>query len=210
MITQRICARVSECTRINEYLLIKNLEFALNVRAFPLLFVYHENNSPSFMLSYFVTQVDEDMWNIMRRRFARRFRSDFIFPKTRPHLWSLSRVINNGLSFVGFNAAATPHKAKLSTPPGTSSPPPFMPLRKGVAREKTSLETCTRNCFGVSLNQIPRFFRVEEHLRAFRREIKLRSQYKLSPQFNQSLQSTSLVIIEKTFLTNPLQPPYNF
>lgn len=34
---------------------------------------------------------------------------------------SLSRVINNGLSFVGFNAAATPHKAKplplLAGPP---------------------------------------------------------------------------------------------
>lgn len=112
------------------------------------------------------------------KRYARadsRSSSNFIFPKLVPPTsrQSLSRVINNSLSFVGFNAAATPHKAKLHPSWRTLSATFY--ASQGVAREKTSFETCTRNCFGMSLNQIPRFFRIGEHLRVFR-EVKLRSQ----------------------------------
>jgi len=113
----------------------------------------------------------EDMWTIRRTR-------DFeviLFSLNASPPLSLSRVINNGLSFVGFNAATTPHKAKLY--PSWAHPLRHLSCRrKGVAREKTSRETCSRNCFGVSLNQIPRFFRIGEHLRVFCSEIKPRSQ----------------------------------
>lgn len=63
------------------------------------------------MLSYFATQVDEDMWNIMLAD-SRDFRV-ILFSLNASPPSSLSRVINNGLSFVGFNATATPYKAKL-------------------------------------------------------------------------------------------------
>lgn len=115
IIAQRVlelkqASSVSECTKIKEYLLGKFKMYCTS--AFYIFYLYILKIIPTHSC-YLI------LWHRWTKTCGvlcapiRAILGVILFSLNASPPLSLSRVINNGLSFVGFNAAATLHKAKL-------------------------------------------------------------------------------------------------
>ena len=153
----------------------KQLSFAIKGTLTPNLLVCH--------LSAFETRKEILLQGLYTR--AMRFRSDFIFPKaTLATQWPLSSVINNSLSFVGFNATASLYKGKLHSSE-RPYPPPFMPCKGARKRRRLSKRApvIAVACIWIKSSGLSWSLRIDDYAQIARTDVHGILYVALSPRF---------------------------
>lgn len=86
---------------------------------------------------------------------------------------ALSSVINNGLSFVGFNATASLYKGKLHSSE-RPYPPPFMPCKGARKRRRLSERALVIAvaCIWIKSSGLSWSFRIDKHAQIVRTDLR--------------------------------------